>query len=375
MANGDNSVTVWWIDDDHAVVGGDRQAEAAALMTQAGEELTLVAIHPADFEGRVGGLTEDAAPDMLLIDFRLGNVALADDRETPFFARDGVSLRGAARGIPELRDVPTYLVSRVITDEQSGSLDEKFDWVLSHRQLISELGGKFLLNDAQDYRRLVGASTRASQGQERREVESNLVAAVVELVATPRPSIETLEDLVRHATTTIMRSESHLDSEGLKLAPSRPLAIARWIRSALQRLRGPLIDDLATATALGMKKEYFVRSFKNRLDLNAIEFQGVFRSTGTMTLWKEAIHEWVLTQSEAIELSSPAAFARTSAEYFAVPIGEQATCRICDKLWPECVAYDEDDPSVEGAAHWRCSKEATDVDSVYGFDVPRSFSS
>ena len=92
-----------------------------------------------------------------------------------------------------------------------------------------------------------------------------------------------------------------------------------------------------------------------------------------MTVWKEALREWALSQSEVIELSSPAVFARTSAEHFTVPRGDQATCCVCGKLWPEAVAHDEEDPDVEDAVHWRCSNEATDIDTVYGFDVPRTF--
>lgn len=374
MANDNNGITVWWIDDDHADPTSGRDGEVAALMGQAGEGLAIVPIHPADFEERVGLLSPTTTPDMLLIDFRLSLHAHQDSgRETPFYARDGVSLRGAARGIPEFRDVPTYLVSRVVKDKQSGNLDEKFDWVLSHRQLIDELGGDFLLSDARDYRRMVDANKDASQGENPQEDEQNLVTAIVELLVAPEPSIDSLEDPIRHMAVAVMRSGSHLDSDELKLAPSQPLAVARWIRSTLQRLRGPLIDDLAAATALGMKQDYFGRSLKGQMDLDSIKYQGLFRATGTMTLWKEALREWVLSQNDEIELSSPAAFAQSSAEYFGVPPDDQAICRVCGKLWPESVAHDEDDLEVEAAVHWRCSKEATDIDTPYGFDVPRSF--
>ena len=372
MTNAEQRIKVWWIDDDHANKIGPRKAERVALETQTNHALDLVPIHPAEFGEFLSHLSNESKPDLLLIDFRLSNQP-HPEKETPFFARDGVTLRGTTLGDKRLKDVPAYLVSGVTTKEQIGSSDDYFDWVLAHHQLIDGDGGKLLLDDASDYRLLRRRDAAASKLNSRNEIQLVLVAAISDLLRVPEASLESIESIANHTIRSLILSESTLDSEEIRLAPSRPRAIARWVRSALQRLSGPLIDQLRAATMLGTNREYFRTSIEPNLDLASVKYTGVFRDTASMTLWRQALLQSLLLQAETIELSSPASLAQSAAAHFNVPEHEQSICRVCKQPWPEAVAFDEDDPSVEAPVHWRCSNESTDVDSPFGFDVPRSF--
>ena len=368
--NGSDKVTVWWIDDNHADATGPK--ERAALENPVRQSLNLVAIHPAEFGDYEAILANQLAPDLMLFDFRLG-MRQHSTKVTPFFARDGVTLRSATLGIQELRKVPAYLVSRVANEAQTGSSDDHFDWVLSHEQLFTKLGGAFLLADAKDYRRLQHTLAATSESDDPSEVQQSLVAAIRTLLRVPEASVESVELLIGHTIRTVLRSESILDSGDMKLAPSRPRAIAQWVRSSLQRLRGPLIDELSAATMLGANLEYFKTVLQPSLDLGSVKYSGMFCRTVSMTLWREALLRWLLSQSPSIQLSTPTILAQSAAKFLDVPEGEQATCRVCKNRWPEAIAFDEDDPSVEAAVHWRCSTEAADIDSIFGFDIPRSF--
>ena len=324
MANGNEIVTVWWIDDDHADQTGQREAERAELIRQAGTVLNLVAIHPANFEDYATVLSIEASPDLLLIDFRLGMKELPG-QPTPFFARDGVTLRGTMLGDSTLKDVPAYLVSGVIGNAQTGASDDHFDWVLSHTQLI-ERGGSFLLSDASDYRLLRECHAAASSAKDRNLIQQALVTAVCDLLTVPDASLDSVVELARHTVASLLRTEASLDSVQVRLAPSRPRAIAHWMRSCLQCLRGPLIDELAAANMLGANPDYFRNHLAPRLDLESVKYTGVFRRTATMTFWRQKLLQSVLLENDAIESSSPAKLARSAAAHFNVPPAPPSVC-------------------------------------------------
>ncbi|MDE0077130.1 MAG: hypothetical protein OXM03_04445 [Chloroflexota bacterium] len=374
MTDAEQKIKVWWIDDDHANVKGRREAERDALESQTNQALNLVPIHPADFGEYLLGLSKESRPDLLLIDFRLHHYPHQDpEKKTPFFARDGVTLRGTTLGDRILKDVPAYLVSRVTREAQIGSSDEYFDWVLSHDQLIDDDGGMLLLADAADYRELRERDIAASRSNDPDEIQQVLVDAICEILRVPKTSLGSVQSLVSQKIQTLLRSELNLDSDEIRLAPSRPRAIARWVRTALQRLSGPLIDNLRAATMFGTTVDYFRTQIEPKLDLVAVKYSGIFCATARMTFWRLALMQSLLRQAETIEFSSPASLARTAAEHFKVPEKDRSICRVCRKPWPEAIAFDEDDPRVEAPVHWRCSKEATEIDSVIGFDIPRSF--
>lgn len=374
MTNGNESITVWWVDDDHVDETGPGEAERAALIRQAGTGLNLVAIHPAEFERYALDLTNETAPDLLLIDFRLGMTAHPEPgNSTPYYARDGVSLRGTTLGDEFLKEVPAYLVSRVIGESQTGGSDEQFDWVLSHHQLI-ERGGAFLLADALDYRRLRESHATASRTDDPKQIQRDLVAALCDLLRVPDSSRESVEDPAHYEIGQLLRTESQLDSLEVKLAPSRPREIAGWVRTHLHAIRGPLVDERSVANMLGTTPKYFRETLEPQLNLDALKYTGIFHRTATMILWRQALLQWLLAQSEDIQISPPSNMARTAADHFEVPEAERAICRVCRKPWPEAIAFDTDDSSVEAAVHWRCSMEATDRETALGFDVLRSFS-
>ena len=374
MTNGNRTIIVWWIDDDHTDDTGPREAERTELTRQAGAALDLVAIHPAEFERYATRETNESAPDLLLIDFRLGMRAHPDpDHPTPYFARDGVRLRGTTLGDETLKEVPAYLVSRVIGDSQTGSSDDQFDWVLSHRQLI-ERGGAFLLADAADYRLLRDRHEAASRPDDPGQTRRDLVDAICELLRVPDSSRESVEEPARYAISHLLRNEFHLDSDEVKLAPSRYRAIARWVRTHLQATRGPLVDERSVANMLGSTYEYFKETLEPQLDLDALRYTGIFHRTATMIFWRQAFLQWLLSQDENIQISPPSKMAKSAAALFDVPEAERAKCRVCGKPWPEAIAFDADESTVEDAVHWRCSMEATDRETPLGFDVPRSFS-
>ena len=371
MASDKEIVTVWWIDDDHTGARGPRAAERAVLEEQAGEALNLIAIHPAAFEDRVSDLSDESAPDLLLIDFRLGTGKLPG-KDTPFYARDGATLRGITLGNPRLKDVPAYLVSQVARKEQIGSSDDQFDWVLSHQKL-HELGGMFLATDAKDYRELRNRLGAALGSDGRKKVQRGLVDATCDLLRVPDASLDSVEEVVDHTVGTLLRNELTLDSDKMRLAPSRTRAIARWIRSALQKFRGPLIDELCAATMMGSNLEHFQRAIRPSMNLDSLEYTGIFRGTASMTLWRQDFLQLLVSQGESIQLSPRASLAQSAAEHFCVPEERRSVCRVCRKPLPEAIAFDEDDPRVEDTVHWRCSNEAAGVDSPIGFDIPRSF--
>ena len=374
MTNDNESTTIWWIDDDHVDGTGPREAERSALIRQAGAGLDLVAIHPAEFERYALDFTNETAPDLLLIDFRLGMRAHPDPaNSTPYYARDGVRLRGTTLGDESLKEVPAYLVSRVIGDSQTGGSDDQFDWVLSHRQLI-ERGGAFLLADALDYRLLRDSHAAASRFDDPKQTQRNLVVALCDLLRVPDSSRESVSEPAHYEIGQLLRNESQLDSDEVKLAPSRPREVARWVRTHLHATRGPLVDERSVANMLGTTLKYFRETLEPRLNLDALKYAGIFHRTATMILWRQAFLHWLLAQNADIQISPPSIMARSAADYFEVPEAERAICRVCRKPWPEAIAFDTDDSSVEAAVHWQCSMEATDRETPLGFDVPRSFS-
>ncbi|MDE0281560.1 MAG: hypothetical protein OXN16_10845 [Gammaproteobacteria bacterium] len=368
-----NKVTVWWIDDDHADESGTRESErnamGNALVSQAGKDLDLIPIHPVDFEDYALNLP-DKRPDLLLIDFRLGYKEKGD-RKTPYFARDGVRLRGTTLGDNILKDVPAYLVSGVIQESQNGTSDDQFDWVLSYQQLTDELGGKFLLDDARDYRRLQDIHDKTPKNIDTKEIQKHLVEGILDLLQVPPDSIESVENIVRHTVANLLQSESKHDSNELQLSPSRPRAIARWIRAAMLNFRGPLIDERSAANMLGANLIYFNKI--KEFDIESARYRGIFNRTASMTLWKQTFLKILLSKDESIIFPSLKILAKSASDHFSIPENELAVCRVCGEFWPEAIAFDEDDPAVDAAVHWRCSKEVTNVDSLFGFEILRSF--
>ena len=372
MAKDDDIVTIWWIDDELGGESAPREDERAALVKQAGTSLNLVPIHPAEFGGGLAQLLKKPLPDLLLFDFVLGDRKLSQDSPMPFFAGNGVALRGATLGIDEIRDVPAYLVSRVIGEAESGGSDDHFDWLVSHQRLVQKLGGNFLLDDARDYRELREKLMIASESISPKDVQQELVAATCDLLQVPKPSLESMRELADHAISILLSSEPKVDSDGERLVPSRPRGIARWVRAALQRLRGPLIDELAVATMLGVNLKCFEETIRPSLNLDLATYSGIFHRTASMTLWRQPLLQ-ALSDIPDIDLASPTALAQSAAKHFGVSNSGYALCRVCEKRWPEAIAFDEDDADVEAPVHWRCSREATNVDSVFGFEIPRSF--
>ena len=367
-------IEIWWIDDDHDIPNGRRQKELAALRSEVRGSLDLIPIHPAEFEDNVESLENEFTPDLLLIDFRLDTQKHPSKKKTPYFALDGVSLRGTTLRDRRLKNIPAYLVSKVIKRNQIGSSDDYFDWVLSHDQLVDGGGGSFLMKDASDYRQLRERNREASAFSEPKEIQARLVEAIRDLLCVPRASLPAIADLAYSLVTLLLQEEEKLDVGEVKLTPSRTRSIARWIRTKLHRLRGPLIDEIAVATHLGMKLDYFRDKIEPRLDTNGVKYTGVFQSTASMTYWRQEFLQWILSQHQSIQYSSLAVLSQSSAEHFKVPAKERSTCRVCNKFWPEAIAIDEDDSTVEEPVHWRCSYEATDIASFPGFDVPRRFS-
>ena len=368
----ENKIVVWWIDDDHNNSSGPREFERNALEEEADHNLKLIPIHPAVFEEHVARLSTESVPDLLLIDFIL-NTKQHTSKATPLYARDGVALRGMTDGIYELRDIPAYLVSRVTRKAQTGISDDHFDWILSHDQLVGGRGGKLLWEDACAYRTLRRLAELTPHTTDINQLQEFLYPAICDQLRVPAESLHTIEDLVRQTIRYILVKEKKLNSEEMKLVPSRVRAIARWVRATLHRFRGPLVDDLAVATMLGTKLEYFLTELKTKLALEPVKYSGVFQKTASMTVWRQAFLQLLLSQHKTIQLSSLTTLAQSSVETFKVPETGQSVCRVCNKRWPEAIAYDEDDPSVEEAVHWQCSKEALDVDSILGFEVARYF--
>ena len=371
MKNQQDKITIWWIDDDHADKNGIREAERNALVGQAGSDLDLVPIHPADFEKHALDLEKNRKPDLLLIDFRLGNNSQSGC-EPPFFTRDGVTLRGTTLGNKALKDVPAYLVSRVIKESQTGTCNEQFDWILSYQQLIDELGGKFLLDDARDYRELQKIHDGIPNDCPNVEIQKTLVKGILKLLQVPPDSTESMENIVRYKVANLLQSESRLDSDEIQLSPSRPRAIARWIRSAMLKFRGPLIDERSAANMVGTKLKYFTDNVK--FNFEPARYTGIFQRTASMTIWRQEFIHLLLSESETIELSSPTKLAKSASAYFEIPKDQIAVCRVCGESWPETIAVDEDDQTVEAAVHWRCSNETTNIESLLGFEIIRSFS-
>lgn len=374
MADENSGLIVWWIDDDHAAPQSTRDAEAGALVTQSGDNLDIVRIHPARFEQRVTNLDNEKCPNLLLIDLRLGN---HDDPDIPtsFFAQDGVRLRGSIDGVPSLQDVPKYLVSGIINEDQSGAEDEGFEWVMSQTSL-TQLGGVFLLAETLDYQTIQeGVRAACDHSADEKSALVSAICPVIRGLIAPPADDDAVLDLLEHVVSTMLRNESHYSDGSNRLPPSRPLTIGRWIRSVLQERRGPLIDDLAAATLVGCKVPFFLETIKPVVVDAAAEaqYRGVFNRTGKMTLWKESVRDWAIALGDEVTLSSAGEFAQSIAEHLGVPPEHQSSCAVCGKLWPEGIAFDEEEPAVEAAVHWRCSSEAADVDSPYGFDVQRSF--
>lgn len=371
MKSYQDKIVVWWIDDDHADENGTRAAERDALVSQAGSDLDLVPIHPANFESHVLDLGIKPKPDLLLIDFRLSNQRKGGV-EAPFFARDGVTLRGTTLGDKRLKDVPAYLVSGVIKKSQTGTSDEQFDWILSYQQLIDELGGKFLLDDARDYRELQKIHDDIPKNCSNVEIQKTLVKGILKLLQVPPDSTESVENIVRHTVANLLQSESKLDSDEIQLSPSRPRAIVRWIRSAMLKFRGPLIDERSAANMIGTKLEYFTENME--FNFEPARYTGIFQRTASMTIWRQEFIHLLLSENETIELSSPPRLAKSASAYFKIPKDQIAVCRVCGESWPETIAVDDDDQTVEAAVHWRCSNETTNIESLYGFEIIRSFS-
>lgn len=366
----EGKVTVWWIDDD----SGSRQSDRRQLEQQGEEELKLIAIHPAEIESYLTKIPDRGPPDLLLIDFRLNSVP-HHEKETPFYARDGATLRATTLRDPHLKDIPAYLVSQVAGEEQIGSSDDHIDWVLSHDHLMEQCGGQFLVSDAKDHRAIRQELAAYSGGDDPQEFRRSLVTMVRKLLRVPDASLESTAEAIDHMVGVMLNRQANLDSDKLQLSPSQPRAIARWIRTTLHRNRGPLIDDIAAATMIGSKEEYFKSSIRLELNLDAVEYTGVFQSTAKMNLWRQDLLQWLLSQDPSIEVSPRPSLAKSAAKYFCVPEDQWSTCRVCGELWPEAIAFDEDHPEVERAVHWRCSDEATDVDGGFGLDFPRSFAS
>ena len=258
----------------------------------------------------------------------------------------------------------------MIGDSQTDSSDEQFDWVLSHSQLI-ERGGTFLLADASDYRQLRARHAAASASDDRNQILRDLVTALCDLIRVPNSSRDSVEEPAGHKIEQFLRNESLLDSDDVKLTPSRCREIARWVRSDLLATRGPLIDERSVANMLGTTHKYFRETIEPRLNLDPLKYSGIFHRTATMRFWRQAFLQWLLSQDENIPISPPSNMARSAAAHFNVPEAERAICRVCRKPWPEAIAFDTDDPSVEDTVHWRCSMEATDRDAPLGFEVPR----
>lgn len=373
----DSSITVTWIDDDFGEENAGRSSLVRDMREITNGALKLETLEPCEIIKWLEDVQHGDVqiPDIILVDLFLQSTKAGKAR-TPSIFDHGTKLVGLLITNERLADVPKYLVSRALKEEQVGRQTERFDWVLAHNQLAVD-GPLILMRDGLDYRKLSAIFQNRGDTNKFNDALEGFLA----LLQTP----DVCKGLLREVCKKILRDmfmgqyenlgRIKYDDDEINISRGFVLDIARWIRSILLNRSGPIIRDLHAATMLGSKLEPFKSRISDtiRKEEASSIYSGVFFSTESRRWWKDAVLNWGLNKFPNSPITSPSKLAKFMAEHLGLREDEYATCAVCKERWPETVARDSEEPTEWRQVHWRCSDIVEESSVPVGFDELREF--
>lgn len=322
--------TVWWIDDELD------SREAANVLDEQSDEIIVDDFPPESALERLGfrddessGATEnidpELKPDMVLIDWKL-------NRRSDFTGR-GTSMLGIVRD--HFGKIPIYSFSAEPQDVNT----ERFLRVFDLRSDLTSPGiAEDLIEDIEDFEQINEKSDAGLQG-------------LISTLNPPAGQDEELKPIIPRELSDGISNHKDGEVAGLQ-------QFTEWVWKRFLQRPGLLLDDLWTATKLGLTEEAFADT-KHRLREavdDEINYTGVL-SPASDRWWKSQVIQALINIDESE--GGDGRFDRTwkkSAELFAESKDDLARCKKCGEELPETVAAPSPNSSSMKPVHYKCSE-------------------
>ncbi len=166
----------------------------------------------------------------------------------------------------------------------------------------------------------------------------NTITGLLKLIKPPAEDISRLTDIL----PTELKGNLH--------EKSRILHISKWVRHVLFARPGFLYNHLWAATLLGLNHNGFKkveRFFKNS------EYHGIFSVENRRLWWASGLKRDIYSYFKPEDPTEPL---RLGSRLPGIKTEHYSTCYVCDKRYPEVVAYVDESDKVEKQMHLRCSE-------------------
>jgi hypothetical protein len=322
--------TVWWIDDELD------SRKAADVLDDQSDQILIDDCSPEEVLNRWGfsdgedsEITEDldpeVEPDMVLIDWKL-------NRRSDFTGR-GTSMLGIVRD--HYGKIPIYGFSAEPEDVNSARFLRVFDL---GSDLTAQGAAEDLIEDIDDFRQINDVADEGLDG-------------LISTLNPPTGQEGELKPLIPRELSNGISNHNDGEIAGLH-------QFTEWVWKRFLHRPGLLLDDLWTATKLGLTKEAFAETKPRLCEAvdGEIDYTGVLSPTGDRW-WKSQVIQAIINIDEAE--GGDGRFDRTwkkGADLFAESEDDIARCKKCNELLPETVAAPSPNSNLLEPVHYRCSE-------------------
>lgn len=367
----EDPIRIAWIDDKFADPADPRTRQANAIMEAGENGLKMELVASTTEACRVWieqyDNNNEPKPDIIILDLKL---AQAPKFWNSIKLDDGFKL-SKALDLTSLRPVPRYLISAIFDGREAGPKVSGFDWILADSSESSTVSEQ-LIRDGLDYRFLKDFTHND-------KTSDTAMNALIDRLKPPKQDRSEIRDLIDEAFGRADRQFdakrlNTMDSAGIG-ADENMLVLSRWLRGTFLTRLGLLLDAPSVANILGVNELFFLEEIAGRIEEEwpSAGYGGMFCDLSSRRWWRSAILDWILSGHENLTLGPLSQMAQEIASKLEVADKHLARCAVCEKLWPDVVAHDDDDQDQLRQVHRSCSKAVDNQDIVPGFDEVRLF--
>lgn len=316
------------------------------------ERFKVQAYHPVDIMKYIeSGYLEDRY-SVVIVDYKLnGN----GNEKGELYSQNGYSMTSVFK--EKLPYTPVYLISQVLSIEVG--YGEHYDKMLSHNLLSKSTGRNLLANDCDSFKDL---RDRAS--------ELFTFESIAKYMSIPSESIDDFRRVLPKEFKNGLSNKmgENGGSEVLDTDQAH-IRFAKWVNTEFIVQSGPLIGAEELAVIMGIQFDFFEEIYCDKIKamFEGLLYVGPFSKSNERRWWKQAVFSCLVDMLEPGQVTSPW-------KYIPAKLGLEdskvAKCYVCHEVYPECIAYEEDDVDFRKKlpAHWRCTTLSEDVNLIPGYE-------
>lgn len=306
------------------------------------ESLEIITIPSNDLAEIKGALSDNDAVDLVIIDFKLKD---SFDNQISL----GSELVSIVRHL--CRDTAVYLLSVDI------GKDSEFFRVEGFERII----GNYFLSEMDVFESEVKDLSLIKTNIENENIED-----LVKCLAGPTV-IE--KDLIA-ALPTKVKSQVSNNKFRDAVNTGANVEFLRWLMDWFYPYPGFLLDQQSCALLVGAEVEYFAEKVASSLE--DCRYKGVLHKSLEKRWWKSCVEKLIFEKDDENLYDGSKLSQHHFSEILAVPESKRSRCVVCKELWPDSLAYFEDDDCRElHFVHSRCSNINIDISSGPYFFKPR----